>query len=147
VGVIRVGSLRASEAEKVFVQVALDLKAILVLDGVDTLRDNTGFGVRCHDLDGPLPEIVIQNSRNTFVDKDAPGREACKLVVIVRLRDKLVRCLSGGELLPPTSTDDKAIVGLKVASRTWLAEGEDYMAAYRELYKQVVGRCSVSFNW
>jgi hypothetical protein len=51
----------------------------------------------------------------------------------------MVRFLPGCKLLPPTSMGGKAIVGLRVGSRTWLAEGEDFLAAYHELHKQVVG--------
>jgi len=32
---------------------------------------------------------------------------------------------------------------IKVGSRSWLAEGEDFLAAYHELHKQVEGGCAV----
>jgi len=47
--------LRIPEVEKVFVQVAIDVKVILVLDGVDQLTHPPGFHIRSHDLYGPLP--------------------------------------------------------------------------------------------
>ena len=38
--------LRIAEVERVFVQVIIDLKEILVLDGVDQLKDPPGFCIR-----------------------------------------------------------------------------------------------------
>jgi hypothetical protein len=92
--------LRFAEIERTFVQTALDLHRILVLDGIDILPD--GFRVRSHDLYGQLPEIAIENSGNTFQDKEALGREACKLLAIVKLRDRMVTWLPESEFLPPT---------------------------------------------
>ncbi len=90
-------------------QAAIDLKSVIVLDGIDILPDNSGFQVRCHDLQGLLPEIVLLNSGDTFVDKDRLGNRVCWLVAIVKLRDEIVRFLPGCKLLPPTSIDGKAI--------------------------------------
>jgi hypothetical protein len=117
----------------------IDLQELIVLDGIDILADSTGFRVRCHDLHGPLPEIVIKDSGDTFLDKDRLGNQTCKLGAIVRLRDQITRFLPGCKLLPPTSMGGKAIAGLMVGPRTWLAEGDDFLAAYHELHKQVVG--------
>jgi hypothetical protein len=110
--------------ERTFTDCVMDLKEVIVLDGIDILPDSTGFRIRCHDLHGPLPEIVIEDSGDTFQDKDQLGREACKLVVIVRLRDQMRRWLNGGKYLPPTRVGDNATVGFKVGPRTWLAEGK-----------------------
>jgi len=41
--------LRMREVEKVFVQVAIDLKEILVLDGMDQAADPPGIRIRSHD--------------------------------------------------------------------------------------------------
>jgi len=82
---------------------------------------------------------VMQNSGDTFQDKDQLGREACKLIAIVRLRDQMVRWLAGGTFLPPTTVDGRATVGFKAGRRTWLSEGEDFLAAYHSLHKQLVG--------
>lgn len=109
------------------------------MDGIAILPDNSGFRVRSHDLLGPLPEIVVKDSGDTFQDKDRLGNQACKLVAVVRLRGEMVRLLPGSKLLPPTSMDGKAVVGLKAGPRSWLAEGEDFLAAYHELHKEVVG--------
>jgi hypothetical protein len=116
----------------------MDLHELIVLDSIDILPDRTGFRVRSHDLHGPLPEIRITDSGDTFADKDRLSMEACRLVAVVRLRDQMVRFLPGCRLLPPTSMGGQAIAGLKVGPRTWLAEGEDSLAAYHGLYEKVM---------
>ena len=65
--------------------------------------------------------------------------EAVKLSVMVRIRRELVEAFPGGSFLPPTIVDNRATVGFKVGSKTWLAEAEDFLAAYHSLHKQVVG--------
>jgi hypothetical protein len=94
-------SLKPRQIEKVFTDCVMDLKQILVLDGIDILPD--GFRVHSHDLHGQLPEILMKNSGDTLQDKDRLGHEACKLIAIVKLRDEMVRFLPGCKLLPPTS--------------------------------------------
>jgi hypothetical protein len=130
-------TLRPSTIEKVFTDCVIDLKQILVLDCIDILPD--GFRVRCHDLHGQLPEIAMDNSGDTLQDKDRLGNETCKLIAIVKLRVEMVRCLPGSTLLPPTSMDGKAVVGLQAKPKTWLGEGSDFLAAYHDLHRQVVG--------
>jgi hypothetical protein len=130
-------ALRAASIEKVFTDCAMDWKQILVLDGIDILPN--GFRIRSHDLHGPLPEIAMKNGGDIFRDKNALGDEVCKLIAIVRLRDEMVRFLPGCEFLPPTSADGKAIVGLQAKPLTWLGEGDDFLAAYHDLRRQVVG--------
>jgi hypothetical protein len=132
-------TLRPETIEKTFNESVMDLKEVIVVDGIDILPDNSGFRVRSHDLHGTLPEIVVQDSGDTFQDKDRLSNQACKLVAIVRLRDQMVRFLPGCKLLPPTRMSGKAVVGLRVGPKTWLGEGEDFLAAYHELHKQVVG--------
>jgi hypothetical protein len=34
---------------------------------------------------------------------------------------------------------DQATVGFRLGRKAWLAEGDDFLAAYHELHKQVVG--------
>ena len=41
--------------------------------------------------------------------------------------------------LPPARVGDQATVGFKVGPRTWLPEGEDFLAACHERYRQAVG--------
>lgn len=125
--------------ERTFNDCIMDLKEVVVLDGIDILPDNSGFRVRCHDLHGQLPEMVVKDSGDMFVDKDRLGNETCKLVAIVRLRDEMVRWLRGGKFLPPTMMDNLTIVGFMVGPSTWFGAGGNFLAAYHELHKQVVG--------
>jgi hypothetical protein len=111
----------------------------IYLDGIDILPDRSGFRVRSHDLHGPLPEIVVQDRGDTFLDKDRLSNQACKLVAIVRLRNQMTRRLRGGKFLPPTIVDNHATVGFKLGRKAWLAEGEGFLEAYQELHKRVVG--------
>jgi hypothetical protein len=125
--------------EKTFTDSVMDLQEVIVLDGIDILPDSTGFRVRCHDLHGPLPEIVVRDSGDTFQDKDRLGREACKLVAIAMLRDQMTRWLPGGNFLPPTTAENHATVGFKLGRKAWLAEADDFITAYQKLHEQVVG--------
>jgi hypothetical protein len=110
---------------------------VLVLDCIDILPE--GFQFKSHDLYGLLPELLFRNSVNTFRDNDRLGNKACKLIAIVKLRDEMVRLSPGGKLLLPTSMDGKAIVGFQAKPLTWIAEGRDFLAAYHELRRRVVG--------
>jgi hypothetical protein len=129
-------ALRPVTIEKVFTDCVIDLKEILVLDGIDFPPD--GFRVRSHDLHGQLPEIGIKNSGDTLQDNDRFSNEVCKLIAIVKLRDEMVRFLPGCKFLPPTSMDGKAIVGLQAKPKTWIADGQNSLAVYYELRRQVV---------
>lgn len=130
-------TLRPRTIEKVFTDCVMDLKQILVLDGIDILPN--GFRICSHDLHGPLPDITVKNSGDTFVDKDLLRNETCKILVMVKLRDTMVRYLPGGKLLPSTNMDGKAIAGLQAKPLTLLADGKDFLEAYHDLYRQVVG--------
>ena len=125
--------------EKTFTDSLMDLQEVIVLDGIDILPDSTGFRVRSHDLHGPLPQIVVVDSGDAFQDKDQLGREACKLIAIVRMRDQMTRWLPGGKFLPPTIAETRATVGFKVGRKAWIAEGDDFITAYHKLHAQVVG--------
>lgn len=63
-------TLHPATIEKTFTDCVMDLKEVIVLDGIDILADSTGFRVRSHDLHSPLPEIVVKDSGDTFLDKD-----------------------------------------------------------------------------
>jgi hypothetical protein len=130
-------ALRPCTIEKVFTDCVMDLKQIIVLDGIDIRHD--GFRIRSHDLHGQLPETSMENSGDTLKDKDRLSNESCKIIAMAKLRDEMVRFLPGCRLLPPTSMDGKAIVGLQAKPKTWLGEGKDYLEAYRDLHRQVVG--------
>ena len=125
--------------EKTFTDAVIDLKEIVVLDGIDILSDQSGFRIRSHDLHGQLPEIVIKDSGNTFPDKEDLAGEACKLIAIVGLRKQMRRWMRGGRFLRPTKMDDQAVVGFRVEPWTWMAEGKDFLVAYHALHKRVVG--------
>jgi hypothetical protein len=94
--------LRIAEIEKVFVQVAIDLKEILVLDGIDQLSDPRGFHIRSHDLYGPLPDIQITDTADRYPVFEAIEREAAKLIAILRARKNLAEMFPGCELLLPS---------------------------------------------
>jgi len=136
---LRYLALHPATIEKTFTDSVMDLKEIIVLDGIDILPDSTGFRVRCHDFNGQLPELIVRDSGDAFQDKDRLGREACKLVAIARLRDRMTHWLPGGKLLPPTKVETRATVGFKVWPKTWIAEGDDFITVYHKLYEQVVG--------
>jgi len=85
--------------EKTFTDAVIDLKGVIVLDGIDILPDESGFRVRSHDFHGQLPEIVIHDSGNTMEDKESLSREACKLIAIVGLRKEMRRLMRGGKFL------------------------------------------------
>jgi len=125
----------------------MDLRRIVVLDGIDILPD--GFRIRSHDLHGHLPELAMMNRGDTLQDKDRLGNEVCKLLAIVRLRDEMVRLLPGSKFLPPTRLDGKArctrltaygkaIVGLQARPKTWIVDGASFLEGYHELHWQVV---------
>jgi len=40
------------------------------MDLKEILPDRTGFRIRSHDPNGRLPEIVVKNSDDTFLDND-----------------------------------------------------------------------------
>lgn len=82
--------LRTPEIEKAFVQVTIDLKRILVLDGIDQREQPPGFRIRSHDLYGPLPEIIIEETRDRYQVLDDIQRETAKLCAMIRVRDDLV---------------------------------------------------------
>jgi hypothetical protein len=58
--------LRISEVGKVFVQVIIELKEILVFDGIDQLEDPPGFCIRKHDLNGSFPATVMQDTCDRY---------------------------------------------------------------------------------
>lgn len=62
--------LDRSTIEKIFVETVFDLQHIIVLDRIDIQPGNNCFCLQSHDLHGPLPEIVLTNSGDTFNDKD-----------------------------------------------------------------------------
>jgi hypothetical protein len=47
--------------------------------------------------------------------------------------------LRGGKFLPPTKLDGRAVVGFHVGGKTWIADGNNFVAAYYSLHARVVG--------
>ena len=129
--------LQSPEIERIFFQTVLDLKQILVLDRIDFLPQ--GYRMHCHDLYGPLPEILINHSGDTFLDKERLGYQVCKLTAIAKLRESMRRCLPGGKFLLPTRMDSRVIVGFRVGPKACLAEGDDFIQAYQNLHEEIVG--------
>jgi hypothetical protein len=129
-------TLRPNQIETVFFQTVLDLKQILVLDDIDIVPE--GFHIRCHDLNGPLPEIWRENSGNSFEDKNWLGIQVCKLIAMAKIRNRICRGIGGGEFLAPTRLDQRAIVGFQGGRKTWIAEGKDFIKAYHRLNDQVM---------
>ena len=58
--------LRVAEVEKAFVQVAIDVHEIIVLDGIGELEDPPGFRIRSHDLYGPLPDVLVEDTGDRY---------------------------------------------------------------------------------
>ncbi len=123
--------------ENVLTDCVMDLKEVVVLDGIDILPH--GFRVPSHDLHGPLPVIVVENSGDTLLDKDQLSIAACKLISIVGLREEMIGFVAGGRFLPPTTMDGKAIVGMIKGRETWMAEGKDFLGAFHKLHDDIVG--------
>ena len=81
----------------------------------------------------------MKNSGDTFQDKNRLGNETCQLIAIIKLREEMVLFLPGCMLLSPTSIDGNAIAGLQAKPKTWLPEAGDFLAAYHDLHRQIVG--------
>jgi hypothetical protein len=126
------------EVEKAFVQVAIDLKEILVLDGIDQLADPPGFRIRSHDLYGSLPDIQIKDTGDRLAMLDRIQNEAAKLIAMVRVRDDLAGIFPGCKFMLPTRTDKGVLVGLRFDGKTILAEGPSYWQTYHRLIRRAV---------
>lgn len=100
--------LRVPQIEKIFVQTVIDLKQIIVLDGVDIQPDGSGFCVRCYDLRGPLPDTVIEDTRNGYLVLNHIIREAAKRISMARIRHELAEMFPSCEFLLPTTRDKGA---------------------------------------
>lgn len=129
---------RLIEIEKAFVQAIIDLKEIVVLDGIDQLTDSPGFLIRTHDLYGPLPDILIKETGDRYPVLERIQNEAAKLTAMVRVRNDLAGMFRGCKFLLPTSTGEGALVGMRFRGRTVLAEARNYWEAYHKLVREAV---------
>jgi|WetSurMetagenome_2_1015567.scaffolds.fasta_scaffold714120_1 hypothetical protein len=132
-------TLRLPEIEKAFVQVAIDVKEILVLDGIDQLSNPPGFRIRFHDLYGVLPEILVQNTGDRVSTIDRIQNEAAKLTAIIHIRQDIAGMFPGCEFLLPMQIDQRYVVGIRFGGKTVLAEKKSHWEAYHELLKVAVG--------
>jgi hypothetical protein len=132
--------LRTPEIEKAFFQFAIDVKEILVLDGIDPLSNPSGFRIRSHDLYGVLPEILIQNTGDRVSTIDRIQNEAAKLTAIIRIRQDMAGMFSGCEFLLPMQIDQRYVVGIRFGGKTVLAEKKSHWEAYHELLREAVRR-------
>jgi hypothetical protein len=130
--------LRLPEVEKVFTQFAIDWKEILVLDGIDKLEDPIGFRIRSHDLYGPLPDIVLEDTLDRYPVLDSITRETAKLIAMVRIRQDLRGMFRDCSFLLPTSTDNGSVVGIRFRGKTVLAEAPSHWEAYHQLVRNAV---------
>ena len=123
--------LHPATVEKTFTDCVMDVKEVVVLDGIEILAGDHVYRVCSHDMHGPLPAIVVRSSGDSLKDKETLRKETSKLIAIVRLRDELLRLLPDAELLPPTSVGAAVLVGLKV----WV---EDLAGGGKGFVSQVV---------
>lgn len=133
-------ALRVSEIEKAFVQVTIDLKRVLIFDGVDQLEACPELRIDSHDFHGPLPGILIHNLEDRYAILDYVTTETAKLCVISRVRSNLASMFPGCRFLLPTRTDEGSLVGMRFAGKTIFAEHENCWEAYHKLVEEAVRR-------
>ncbi|HYK91919.1 MAG TPA: hypothetical protein VE398_24345 [Acidobacteriota bacterium] len=105
------------EPEEVFTQAVIDLKEILVLDGIDHIPDRPGFRIR-------------SDTGKHFEVLDRVSIGAAKLLAITNSRQIIERLFPDCKFLPPTSTDDTKVDGIRVGPLTILAEAATWWEAY-----------------
>ncbi len=108
-----------------------------VLDGVEQVSDTPGFRIRSHDLHGPLPDSVIANTGERLEVLDRVSFAAAKLLAMVHSRQEIERMFLGCEFLPPTSTDDTKVVGIRIGRGTVLAQAKLFWEAYHQLERNI----------
>jgi len=132
--------LRPLKIEEEFFKVILDLRQVVVLDGVDMFDDPPAFRIRSHDLYGLLPAIDIRDSEDRWPVLDSIQMETARLCAVVQIRDNLAGIFPGCKFLPPTKTDNGVLVGLRFAGRIMLTEGQSYCETYHKLTRKAVRR-------
>ncbi len=131
--------LSAPEIERALIKVAFDLKEILVVDDIDITEAPRGFCIRCHDLLGVLPDIVVVDTGDRYAVLDGIIREGAKRIVMVRVRKELEEIHGACEFLLPTSTEKGKLVGFRTGEMTVLAEAPTFWEAYYELWRNAAG--------
>lgn len=126
------------QVKEAFLRAALDLRRILVLDGIDDLNDPPCYVIHSHDLHGPLPDLVVCKSGCHPGISDWVRNGICWLSVVSGIRDEMADSLPGCEFLPHAITERGAVVGVKVGSSTLLFEDKDFLTAYYRLHERAV---------
>jgi hypothetical protein len=129
---------RIPEIEKTFVQVAIDVHVVIVLDAIIPVPDLPGFLIQSHDLHGPLPDVRIEDNENRLTVLDSVAAEAAKLTAVAKVRDDLAAIFPGCIFLPHTLLDAGVLVGLSFNGRTILAEAPSFWEAYHRLIRRCV---------
>jgi len=130
--------LKPREIEKTFMQVVYDLDRILVFDSIEMLE--TQFRILSHDIYGPLPQIMIEDTQDRYPVLEQIALKTAQLCAIVGMRSDIVRMYPGCEFLPPTVTDEGYLVGLRYLGRTTLAEDRTHWEAYHRLVEKLGNR-------
>jgi hypothetical protein len=126
------------QVKEAFLRAALDLRRILVLDGIDDLNDPPCYVIHSHDLHGPLPDLVVCKSGCHPGISDWVRNGICWLSVLSGIRDEMADSLPRSEFLPPAITERGAVVGVKVGSSTFILEDKDFLTAYYRLNERAV---------
>ena len=129
---------RIPEIEKAFVQVAIDVHVVIVLDAIIPVPNLPGFLIQSHDFHGPLPDVRIEDNENRLQVLDSVATEAAKLTAVAKVRDDLAAIFPGCVFLPHTLLDSGVLVGLSFNRRTILAEAPSFWEAYHKLIRKCV---------
>ena len=124
-----------AEVEALFVGVTTALCVIIVLDGVDRLRE--GYRIRSHDSYGPLPDIEIDSTLNIEQVIDRICLSTARLGATVRFRCELATQAHDCRFIVPTSTGKATVVGICTEGRTVRAKGWNACLAYQKLNKKM----------
>jgi len=114
------------------------LNDVIVLDGIDLLDHPPRFRIRTHDLHGPLPDIVVEDTGDRLQAFDAISAQTGMLSAVMKIRDDLAAGYQGCEFLPPTHTDEGVVVGMPFEGRTILAEDRILSVAYHKLVTEAI---------
>jgi hypothetical protein len=131
--------LHTAEIEREFIQTAVDLKTVVVLDGVDVIPGRRGFRIRSHDLFGSLPTITVIERADSQATRRNLRHEACKVMAIVHIRGELSRLLPGLKFQSGESAAGDDRPELELEPNEMAADVDALLAGYRSLRKQAGG--------